>query len=60
MINEKLVKAILDDYKKEFDADPSDDCQVKGFRQGVIFAYNYLLTVVKNGHEDIYLKEGEI
>lgn len=57
MTHTELVEAILKDYKEEFELAPSDDVKVKSFREGVIFAYNYLLTVLKNGDSWTYEKE---
>ena len=57
MTQVELIEKIRDNYIKEFASDPAKEEDVKNFRQGVIFAYNYLLTVLKNGDSWIY--EGE-
>lgn len=54
MTHVELVEKILEDYKKEWDEDPSEELNIKAFRQGVLFAYKYLLTVLKNGDTWIY------
>jgi len=57
MTHVELIEKIRDDYIKEFKSEPTKEEDVKNFRHGVIFAYNYLLTVLKNGDSWIY--EGE-
>lgn len=57
MTHVELIEKIRDDYIKEFTLEPTKEEDTKNFRQGVIFAYNYLLTVLKNGDSWIY--EGE-
>lgn len=59
MTHVELIEAIRDDYIKQFELDPTDKEDVKNFRQGVIFAYDYLLVVLKNGDEWIYKKDCE-
>jgi len=61
MTHIELVEKILEDYKKEFSENPAEDSEyttardVENFRKGMIYAYQYLLVVLKNGAEDIYL-----
>lgn len=57
MTTEELIERILDDYKKEWDSDPSNSDTIQAFRQGVLFAYNYLLTTLKNNDSWIYEEE---
>ena len=57
MTHVELIEAILEDYEKEFKSDPTEDEKVNSFREGVVFAYNYLLTVLKNGNSWTYEKE---
>lgn len=54
MTHTELIERILDDYKKEWDKNPSKEANVIAFRQGVKFAYKYLLTILKNGDTWIY------
>lgn len=57
MTHVELIEAIKADYQKEFKETPIDSETVDSFRKGVIFAYDYLLTVLKNGDSWIYEKE---
>ena len=57
MTHVELIEAIKTDYQKEFKETPIDSEIVDAFRKGVIFAYDYLLTVLKNGDSWIYEKE---
>lgn len=57
MTHVELIEKIRDDYINEFALEPTKEEDVKNFRQGVIFAYNYLLTVLKN--DDSWIYEGE-
>ena len=54
MTTEELVERILDDYKKEWDSDPSDSDTKEAFRNGVAFAYKYLLVILRNNDSWIY------
>lgn len=54
MTHVELIERILNDYEKEWNENPSKETDVNAFRQGVKFAYNYLLTVLKNGDAWIY------
>lgn len=54
MTHTELIERILNDYEKEWGENPSKKTDVNAFRQGVKFAYNYLLTVLKNGDAWIY------
>ena len=57
MTTEELIERIVDDYKKEWNSDPSNSNTTKAFREGMLFAYNYLLTVLKNNDSWIYEEE---
>ena len=57
MTHVELIEAIRDDYIKQFELNPSDKEDVDAFRRGVIFAYNYLLVVLKKCDEWIYKKD---
>lgn len=59
MTHVELIEAIKEDYKKEFANDKTEDKEVEAFRKGVIFAFNYLVNVLKNGDTWIYEKKGE-
>ena len=59
MTHVELIKAIKTDYQKEFKENPIDSETVEAFRKGVIFAYDYLLTVLKNGDSWIYERREE-
>lgn len=48
MTHIELVEKIIKDYQKEFKENPTDDEKVKTFRQGMIFAYKYLIEVLKD------------
>lgn len=60
MTHVKLVEKILADFEKEFAENPAEDSEyttkqdVENFRRGMIYAYQYLLVVLKNGGELIY------
>ena len=60
MTHIELIEKIRDDYKKEFLENPAEDSEytkkedVENFRKGMIYAYDYLIVVLKNGGEDIY------
>ena len=60
MTHVELIEKILTDYEKEWEEDPVENSEfstkrdVKNFREGVRFAYQYLLAVLKNGDEWIY------
>ncbi len=54
MTHVELIEKIRDDYQKDFEKDPTEDKMTEAFRQGMVFAYNYLLVVLKNGSEWIY------
>lgn len=60
MTNIELVEKILDDFKKDFAKNPAEDSEyftkqdVENFRKGMIYAYQYLLVILKNGDEWIY------
>jgi len=54
MTHVELIQKIKADYSKEFEQDFTEDKEVKAFREGVIFAYDYLLVVLKNNDEWIY------
>ena len=49
MTHIELVEKIIKDYQKEFKENPTDDEKVETFRQGMIFAYKYLIEVLKDG-----------
>ena len=57
MTHVELIEKIRDDYIKEFTSEPAKEEDTKNFRQGMIFAYNYLLTILKN--DDSWIYEGE-
>lgn len=59
MTHVELIEAIKADYQKEFKETPIDSETVEAFRKGVIFAYDYLLTVLKNGDSWIYERSEE-
>ena len=54
MTHVELIEAIKVDYQKEFKEDPVVSETTDAFRKGVIFAYDYLLTILKNGDSWIY------
>lgn len=54
MTHVELIEKILADYEKEWEEDPVENRDVKKFREGVRFAYQYLLAVLKNRDEWIY------
>jgi len=60
MTTEELVERILDDYKKEWDSDPSNSDIIEAFRNGVLFAYNYLLVTLRNNDSWIYEEEDNL
>ncbi len=55
MTHVELIEKILADYEKEWEEDPAEDGEfftkkdVELFREGIRFAYRYLLVVLKNG-----------
>lgn len=59
MTHVELIETIKEDFKKDFANDKTEDETVEAFRKGVIFAFNYLVNVLKNGDTWIYEKEGE-
>lgn len=59
MTNVELIEAIRDDFIKEFDDNLSKEDTTNAFRNGVVFAYNYLLTVLEKHDEWIYEKKGD-
>ena len=59
MTHIELIEAIKADYQKEFKENPIDSETADAFRKGVIFAYDYLITVLKNNDSWIYEKEEE-
>ena len=54
MTHVELIEAIKADYQKEFKENSVTSETVEAFQKGVIFAYDYLLTVLKNGDSWIY------
>lgn len=60
MTHVELIEKILADFKKEFAENPAEDSEyttkkdVENFRKGMIYAYQYLLIILKNGDEWIY------
>ena len=59
MTHVELIEAIKEDFKKDFANEEIENKEVEAFRKGVIFAFNYLVNVLKNGDTWIYEKEGE-
>ena len=57
MTHAELTERILDDFKKDWDKNPSAEPNIKAFRLGVLTAYDYLLTVLKNGNASFYEEE---
>ena len=57
MTHVELIEAIKANYQQEFKETPVDSETVNAFRKGVIFAYDYLLTVLKNGDSWVYEKK---
>lgn len=57
MTHVELIEAIKANYQQEFKETLVDSETVNAFRKGVIFAYDYLLTVLKNGDSWIYEKK---
>lgn len=57
MTHVELVEKILDDFKKDFARKPAEDSEyftkrdIEFFEKGIIYAYQYLLMVLKNGDE---------
>ena len=45
----ELIEKIRDTYIKEFDEYSTWSVDVEAFRSGMIFAFNYLIEVLKNG-----------
>jgi len=60
MTHIELIEKIIADFEKEFAENPAEDSEyttkqdVENFRKGMIYAYQYLLVVLKNGDELIY------
>lgn len=54
MTHVELIEKIRDAYKEDFENEPTKDEAVDAFRHGMIFAYNYLIAVLKNGSEWVY------
>ena len=59
MTHVELIETIKEDFKKDFANEKTEDETVEAFRKGVIFAFNYLVNVLKNGDTWIYEKKGE-
>lgn len=57
MTTEELIERILDDYKEEWNSNPSNSDITEAFRNGVLFAYNYLLITLRNNDSWIYEEE---
>lgn len=57
MTTEELIERILDDFIEEWDSNPSNSDITKAFREGVLFAYNYLLVTLRNNDSWIYEEE---
>ena len=45
----ELIEKIRDSYLEEFAEDGTWSTDVEAFRTGMIFAFNYLIEVLKNG-----------
>lgn len=45
----ELIEKIRDTYLEEFAEDKNSQEDVEAFRTGMIFAFNYLIAVLKNG-----------
>lgn len=45
----ELIEKIRDSYLDEFEKDTTWSVDVEAFRTGMIFAFNYLIEVLKNG-----------
>ena len=58
MTHVELIETIKEDFKKDFANEKTEDKEVEAFRKGVIFAFNYLVNVLKSDTW-IYEKEGE-
>jgi len=54
MTHIELIKAIKSNFQKEFKENPTTSEQVNAFRRGVIYAYDYLIVVLKNDDSWIY------
>ena len=48
MSHVEYIEKLLDQMLKDFENEPSDDEQVKAFRQGVKFGMKYILVALKN------------
>ena len=59
MTHVALIKAIKADYKRMFEENPADSEREDGFQKGVIFAYDYLLAIIKNGGSWVYERKGK-
>ena len=60
MTHVELIERVLADYEKSWEENPAKDSEfstkkdVENFREGMRYAYRYLLTVLMNGDEWIY------
>ena len=48
MLHSELVKMIIASYQDEFKELPAENKEQQAFREGVLFAYRYLLTLLEN------------
>lgn len=49
MTHIELIEKIRDTYIDEFKEEPNSSVDVEAFRAGMIFAFNYLIAVLKGG-----------
>ena len=49
MTHIELVEKIIKSFQKQFKEYPIENENEETFRQGIIFAYEYLIKVLKNG-----------
>lgn len=48
MLHSELIKRIIEDFQDEFNENPANNDVQKSFREGLLFAYNYLLVLLEN------------
>lgn len=48
MLHSELIRAIIENYQDEFKEFPAENKEQQAFRDGMLFAYRYLLVLLEN------------
>lgn len=48
MLHSELIKTIIESYQDEYKEFPAENKEQQAFREGMLFAYRYLLVLLEN------------